>query len=120
MARVVRKQDHDRPLVEVAADQALFQFDNESGVLVGECWAQGREGRGAYAMAKRAGKAAARRGKAREKDESKGRGVNTYNMRHIAVQGKLPECNLHGGMYALCCKGRATGEGGFSAFWRDG
>lgn len=52
MARVVRKQDHDRPLVEVAADQALFQFDNESGVLVGECWAQGREGRGAYAMRK--------------------------------------------------------------------
>ena len=43
MARVVRKQDHDRPLVEVAADQALFQFDNESGVLVGECWSQGRE-----------------------------------------------------------------------------
>lgn len=35
-ARAVRKQDKARKLVEVAADQAMFDFSNEEGVLVGE------------------------------------------------------------------------------------
>lgn len=38
-ARAVRKQDKARKLVEVAADQAMFDFSNEEGVLVGESFA---------------------------------------------------------------------------------
>eukprot|EP00955_Chlamydomonas_euryale_P032087 336103-Chlamydomonas_euryale.AAC.1 len=37
-ARCVPKQATNRRLVDVAAQQSLFDFQNQEGVLVGACW----------------------------------------------------------------------------------